>query len=381
MTVAFELLRFEAAPASAAAALVELDGVFAGPPPARVRLLVEQPDARLEVPALAADGADPWTATFAVPLALLQTAEFALVVGRDLVGLPAPETSGAAGDDRFVKLARQANALRHRLEESVAANAAREEISAGLVAERDTLRAELEAETTRADAAEQTAQAARDQRDSATATAEAVRGELAEAREEVRAAEARATEAERERAALRARAEAAERAVADARASTDDEHEAEVARLRTDLVQARARIEALERDLRHQHDTVRRGHEVVEDDEPTTTLNGAAPDPEPEAEATRAMPITQTRVTKVVRLDDGEGADVDDDRERRIVRRIEGLTIDTGDVLEPAAVGARFIEPSETPAPLLTSARILVGVALLVFVVVFVAILLGAGVV
>ena len=393
MTLAFELLRFEAAPVSAAVALVELDGVFDGPAPARVRLLVEREGATLEVPALGAGGEDPWTASFAVELAALDDATFALVPGRGpLIALPEPTTAADAGDDRFVRLARQANELRHRLEEAVAASAARERLGDELAGERDALRTQLEAETTRADAAERTAAAARDQRDSANASAEAARTELAAARDRTREAEARATEAERDRAALRARAEAADRTIAELRERADDATganeraaaaEAEVRTLRHDLREARARIEALERETRHHADTIRRGHEVEPDaaDAPTTSMNGD--------DATQAMPITTTRRTKVIKLDDGEGADVEagaeaeaeEDRERRIVRRIEGLTIDTGEVLDPAAVGARYIEPAETPTPLLTPARILVGVALLVFAIVFVAILLGAGIV
>ena len=55
---------------------------------------------------------------------------------------------------------------------------------------------------------------------------------------------------------------------------------------------------------------------------------------------------------------------------------------DTGDdVLDPAAVGARYIEPAETRGATLTPARIMVGVALLLLVLALAAILLGAGIV
>jgi hypothetical protein len=51
------------------------------------------------------------------------------------------------------------------------------------------------------------------------------------------------------------------------------------------------------------------------------------------------------------------------------------------EVLEPAAVGARFIEPAEAKPAGLTPARILVGVAVVLFIAALLAILLGAGLV
>jgi hypothetical protein len=151
---AFEVLRFEAVPAAAGVALLELEGVFAvGPAPAKPRLLLEYGGRSRELPAVVAGG-DPhaWSATFAVPIEALDGDQhaFALVPGRGpVIGLPAPDLAGGE-DDRFVRLARSANDLRHRLAEASASAATSSERYAEIAEERDRLAAELESTRSRA---------------------------------------------------------------------------------------------------------------------------------------------------------------------------------------------------------------------------------------
>ncbi|HEX8082980.1 MAG TPA: hypothetical protein VF529_01740, partial [Solirubrobacteraceae bacterium] len=146
MTSPFELLRFEATPVTPAVAVVELAGVFAGQEPTRPRLLVETGGVSREMPALSVSGS-PWSAVFAVPLPALSepAATFSLVPGRGpLIALPAPSDSGG-DDDRFVRLARTANDLRHRLGEATETAAAAAERLAAVSDERAALAEELDA--------------------------------------------------------------------------------------------------------------------------------------------------------------------------------------------------------------------------------------------
>jgi hypothetical protein len=237
----FELLRFEATPLSAAVAVVELEGEFVGPAPARPRLLVESGGVAREMPALEAGGV-PWSASFAVPLAALgdRAASFALVPGRGpLVELPAPTQSGDADDDRFVELARTANDLRHRLSVALDRAEDREHLASELVA----LRERLAAAEQRVTEAHEAALNAREEQARAEGEADEAREAVTRAREEARAEvraeiEAAQGDAEAARAELAA---AQERAVA-------AEDEARAARL--ELRDARARIEALVRESR-----------------------------------------------------------------------------------------------------------------------------------
>jgi hypothetical protein len=492
----FEVQRFEAAPAHGDVAVVELEGAFAAAPPRRPRLLVERGFGSVEVPA-ATVADEPWTATFAVALDDVAdpSTTYSLIPGRGPVfGLPSP--TGMEDEDRYVRLARSANELRHRLNQQTAlAEAARERVDA-VTAERDELDAELErarealtrAER-RAEDAERTAEAARAQRDSAEASAServqkaeqdatAAREELERVRGEVRAAEERATTAERDREALGARADAADRAAAELREqseaaearATDLEQqlvmaEDEVRAARRELRDTKARLEAAERS--GGEPIVRRGRvldpddetlafEASEDEDADTaesprspageagddrpragvTANGERRDddddgghghgPGPVAGGERgaangnqasatpaarsaagrgAVSADRTRATRVwddpaaahedVEDEDlaedavaGEDTDEaaaleDDDTGERPARRpVRHATGRAGaEVLDPASVGARHIEPSQTLPPFLTPARLMVGVALLLLFAALIAILLGAGLV
>lgn len=216
--VSFEVLRFEAVPAAAGVAVLELDGRFASA--ARraesPRLLVEGPARSVELPAVEIVR-EPWSATFAVPLDAVADGEtrFALVPARGpLIALPTPHVAGA-DDDRFVRLARTVNELRHRLTETTTAAGAAGEQHAAAVADRDRLAGELAdarariAELERR--AEQGEQAARD----AEAGREDAAADLAEAGTALSAARARVDE-------LTERAEHAERTAREARTAADD---------------------------------------------------------------------------------------------------------------------------------------------------------------
>ncbi|MEA2247785.1 MAG: hypothetical protein QOH46_2314 [Solirubrobacteraceae bacterium] len=156
--LAFEVLRFTAAPASKEVAVLELEGRFRAPARRRLgapRLLAEDPTERLEVGA--ADGgdatADPdgaaWRASFAVPLRMLGRGDFALAVGRELlVDLPEPDREeGLNGtSDLHVRLAREANALRRLADEAREAAAAALGRADAESAERERLEAEMRGE-------------------------------------------------------------------------------------------------------------------------------------------------------------------------------------------------------------------------------------------
>ncbi|MEA2286912.1 MAG: hypothetical protein QOJ21_2955 [Solirubrobacteraceae bacterium] len=245
--LAFEVLRFTAAPASKEVAVLELEGRFRAPARRRLgapRLLAEDPAERLEVGA--ADGgdatADPdgatWRASFAVPLRILGRGDFALAVGRELlVDLPAPDREeGINGtSDLHVRLAREANALRGLADEAREAAAAALGRADAEVAERERLEAELRGQRhAREELATRLAQfeaelTARDE------TLEAVRREHAQALERLA----------REHGEELAHREDHARGVADERVA---EAEAEAADLRRSLKSARADIELLRRE-------------------------------------------------------------------------------------------------------------------------------------
>ncbi len=117
---AFEVLRFEAVPAEAGVAVLVLAGRYAGSaPPGVPRLLVERAGHGREVAAVTVDAlGDELRAAFAVPLEVLGAADatFALVPARGpIIGLPAPSPPAVGDAEGYVRLARAANDLRHRL--------------------------------------------------------------------------------------------------------------------------------------------------------------------------------------------------------------------------------------------------------------------------
>jgi hypothetical protein len=117
---AFEVLRFEAVPAEAGVAVLVLAGRYAGSaPPGVPRLLVERGGHGREVAAVTVDAlGDELRAAFAVPLDVLGAADatFALVPARGpIIGLPAPSPPAVGDAEGYVRLARAANDLRHRL--------------------------------------------------------------------------------------------------------------------------------------------------------------------------------------------------------------------------------------------------------------------------
>jgi hypothetical protein len=433
---AFEVLRFEAVPAAAGVALLELDGAFAGPIPQRPRLLVESGGQSRELPAVVDGGSgvggraagSHWSATFAVPIDALDDGGFALVTGRGpVIGLPAPDVA-AGEDDRFVRLARGANDLRHRLAEASASATAASARYAELAGERDRLTEELDALRARAEAAEA-------RLEETTSEAAAARG----AREEAdRAAADAQTELETTRVKLEAttaRAEAAEEATKQADAQRDEaareadrlreeiaaaaDHaeglqarvvaaEDEVRAARRELRDARARLEAMRRERRLPHgavpaaaspDDVTLHHDVADGEETA----GEAPlrwDDDPDATAglfaeptdgdrDRFSPAADEEATETATADPTEpmpqveepehAGDAEPPRPARRTIRLEAH--DGEDILPPGAVGARYIEPSTTRPPLLalTPERIAVGAALLVLLVALVIILSGGG--
>jgi len=262
----FELLRFIAAPVSADVSVVELEGRFAQQARfARQPLLVveEGEGPRIELsPVRAVRDGERWSATFAIPLSALDGATFALGVRGTLLDLPPPDV--ADDGDRLAGVAREANALRRRLE------AAEDEVAAAR-AEAAAAASELAtavpaaAEAARAEATDRILALERElvvvHRQSAQDVEEA-RAEVAGSQQEAFAAAlARAEAAEQ-------RAEAAE-AAADARAMADERADEPDARadaaaagvevLRAELAEERERAQTTIADLRAQLDESRAG--------------------------------------------------------------------------------------------------------------------------
>jgi hypothetical protein len=272
-----EVLRFTGEPVSADVALLELEGVFAEHAPRgreRARLLLECADTSLEVaPAsIARLPEGVWRGSYAVPLAFVGGSVYSLAVGRDLLlDLPAPDMTATSGGPatHHVRLAREANELRRRLDEAETvrneATAAAEAALAGEAVER-AAREELEATLAREAAALAEAGGAREQAETAlaAATAEAeqreqaareaaeqglaaVRGaleqELTAAREQ--AARERATAQEETDRRLEGQQTEAERRVEEAIAA----ERARASVTSHELRSARAEIEQLRREL------------------------------------------------------------------------------------------------------------------------------------
>ena len=387
--LSFDVLRFAAEPVTSEVGLLELEGRFRAGTRRRLgvpRLVVEDAEGSREIAPAAADEAiaEPdgalWRATFAVAIDNLDGSVFSLAVRRELLlGLPAPDAGGASGD-REVRLAREANALRRTADEARdAASAAlasagderraREAVEAelsdvrlarddltrrvaGLDEELATARREHAAELVRRDAERETALAGRDEEmaHAADDRVAEIEAEVAEARRALRAARAEAEGMRRELERERERAEAAETAVRRGRVTEiagepvdedDDADDDRTARFQTDR-----------------------------DDEQTAQLgaNGAA---EP---ATEDSP---TEVATLERPDPVEGNPGETVRvlgARRPRRTGEGPPAEAAP--GTAAIGARHIEPGQTPRRSALVAWLTRAIAFLALTVVVVAVLM-----
>jgi hypothetical protein len=262
--LSFEVLRFTVEPVSAEVALLELEGRFRAETRRRLgvpRLMAESDEGSREVAPAAANEAQAepdgglWRASYAVALEILDDGSFALAVGRELlVGLPAPDLAETSGE-REVRLAREANALRRTADEARAAAAA---ALASVGTERQAR------EATEAEMAE-----ARMARDDHARRAASLDDELAQLRREHAAELVRRDE--EQTAALAGRDEEAARAAEERVA----ELEAEAAEARRSLRAARAEAEAMRRDLEREREraeaaeaAVRRGRVTELDGEP-----------------------------------------------------------------------------------------------------------------
>jgi hypothetical protein len=378
--LSFEVLRFAAAPVSGEVALLELEGRFRAGTRRRLgvpRLVAEHADGTREVAPAAADeaSAEPdgaeWRASYAVSLDELAGGVFSLAVGRELlVGLPAPDGADGTGD-REVRLAREANALRRTADEARAA------ASAAFASVGDERRARVEAEGKVAEL-----QLARDDLSRRVA---GVEEELAQARRD-HAAELVRRDEERE-ALVSGRDEELARA-ADERAA---EIEAEVLAARRDLRAARAEAEAYRRDLERERERVeaaeagvRRGRvtEIAGEpvhEAPATEVATLDAEPAPPTEqaasaeaAAAAEPPDESAPDEPVKANPGETVRVLGARRPR--RTGEGPPADAAP--GTAAIGARFIEPGQTPRRSAAAVWITRVLALAALAVVIVAILL-----
>jgi hypothetical protein len=363
--LSFEVLRFAAAPVSAEVVLLEVEGRFRADPRRRLgvpRLVVERAEHSREVAPAAADEAIAapdgieWRASYAVALELLEDGEFSLAVGRELlVGLPAPNL-GDGADDREVRLAREANALRRTADEARAAAAA---ALASAAAEREAR------EATEAEMAE-----ARMARDDHARRAASLDEELAQLRRD-HAAELVRRDEEREAALAGRDAEAAHSAEERAMVL-----EAEIAEARRALRNARADAESMQRDLERERERAEaaeaalpRGRvteldgEPVEgqplDDRPTTRIDA---DEQSAAAPTEVAVPRNEEITDVATLDQVEqtetfepptpAAESDSGESVRVIGARRPRRTGEGKPAEPvpgtAAIGARHIEPGQT---------------------------------
>jgi hypothetical protein len=294
--LSFEVLRFAAAPVSAEVVLLEVEGRFRADPRRRLgvpRLVVEQDAGSREVAPAAADEAlaEPagslWRASYAVALDLLEEGEFSLAVGRELLlGLPTPDLGET--DDREVRLAREANALRRTTDEARAAAAA---ALASAGAER-TAREAAEAETAEARMA----------RDDHARRAASLDDEIAQLRRD-HAAELVRRDEEHEAALAGRDAEAAQ--AADQRAMV---LEAEIAEARRALRNARADAESMQRDLERERERADSAEAALPRGR-VTELDGEPVDGEPLNERPTAR-IDDEALTEVAEPADEEVTDV-----------------------------------------------------------------------
>jgi hypothetical protein len=390
--LSFEVLRFAAAPVSAEVVLLEIEGRFRADARRRLgvpRLVAERADRSREVAPAAADEAlaEPdgalWRASYAVALEALEDGDFSLAVGRELlVGLPAPDL-GDGADDREVRLAREANALRRTADEARAAAAA--------------ALASVGTERQAREAAEAEMAEARMARDDHARRAATLDEELAQLRRE-HAAELVRRDEEREAALAGRDAEAAH--AADERAFA---LEAEVAEARRALRNARAEAEAVRRDLERERDraavaeaALPRGRvteldgEPVDgdplDDRPTTRIETNGDEAPAAARDEAAEPREDEDVTDVATLEateqmaPPESVEGDPGETVRVLgaRRPRRTGEGTPAAAAPGtgAIGARHIEPGQTPQRSAVEAWITRTLAFAALTVVVVALLL-----
>jgi hypothetical protein len=401
--LSFEVLRFAAEPVSSEVGLLELEGRFRAGTRRRLgvpRLVAEDAEGSREIAPAAADEAiaEPdgalWRATYAVAIGELDGSVFSLAVGRELLlGLPAPDAGRASGD-REVRLAREANALRRTADE------ARDAASAALASAGDERRAREAVETELSEV--------RLARDDLTRRVAGLEEELAQARRE-HAEEIVRRDAERET-ALAGRDEEMAQAASDRVA----EIEAEVAEARRALRVARAEAEGLRRDLEREREraeaaeaAVRRGRvteiagEPVDgdgdegegdptarlapegDDDRTTRFRTGRDDDQTAQLATNgtegsAAPADRpTEVATLERPEPVEGSPGETVRvlgARRPRRTGEGPPADAAP--GTAAIGARHIEPGQTPQRSALAAWLTRAVAFLALTIVVVAVLM-----
>lgn len=401
--LSFEVLRFAAEPVSSEVGLLELEGRFRAGTRRRLgvpRLVAEHAEGSREIAPAAADEAiaEPdgalWRATYTVPIDELDGSVFSLAVGRAvLIGLPAPDAGRASGD-REVRLAREANALRRTADE------ARDAASAALASAGDERRAREAVETELGEV--------RLARDDLTRRVAGLEEELAQARRE-HAEEIVRRDAERET-ALAGRDEEMAQAANDRVA----EIEAEVAEARRALRVARAEAEGLRRDLEREREraeaaeaAVRRGRVTEIAGEPVDG-NGDEGEGDPTARLAPEGDDDRTTRFRTGRDEDqtaqlgtngteGSAAPADRPTEVATLERpepVEGSPGETVRVLGSrrprrtgegppaeaapgtAAIGARHIEPGQTPQRSALAAWLTRAVAFLALTIVVVAVLM-----
>jgi hypothetical protein len=407
--LSFEVLRFTVEPVSAEVALLELEGRFRAETRRRLgipRLMAETDEGAHEVAPAAANEAQAepdgglWRASYAVALELLDDGSFALAVGRELlVGLPAPDFAEATSE-REVRLAREANALRRTSDEARAAAAA---ALASVGTERQA-RDKTEAEM--ADA--------RMARDDHARRAASLDEELTQLRRDHAAELVRRDE--EQAAALAGRDEEAARAAEERVA----ELEAEAAEARRQLRAARAEAEAMRRELERERErveaaeaAVRRGRVTELDGEPIEAEPGEA---EPDERPTTVVAPDGDEALAAARAEaderaEGESGPGDRDDETEIFERPPGeeatevatmgradpVPGDPGETVRvigarrprrtgegtpaaaapgTAAIGARHIEPAQTPRRSSAAAWIARALAFAALAVVILALLL-----
>jgi hypothetical protein len=387
--LSFEVLRFAAEPVTSEVGLLELEGRFRAGTRRRLgvpRLVVEDAEGSREIAPAAADEAiaEPdgalWRATFAVAIDKLDGSVFSLAVRRELLlGLPAPDAGGASGD-REVRLAREANALRRTADE------ARDAASAALASAGDERRAREAVEAELSDV--------RLARDDLTRRVAGLDEELATARRE-HAAELVRRDAERET-ALAGRDEEMAHAADDRVA----EIEAEVAEARRALRAARAEAEGMRRELERERERaeaaetgVRRGRvteiagEPVDEDDDADDDRAARFQTDRDDEQTAqlgangaAEPATEDSPTEVATLERPEPVEGNPGETVRVLGARRPRRTGEGPPAEAApgtaAIGARHIEPGQTPRRSALVAWLTRAIAFLALTVVVVAVLM-----
>jgi hypothetical protein len=387
--LSFEVLRFAAEPVTSEVGLLELEGRFRAGTRRRLgvpRLVVEDAEGSREIAPAAADEAiaEPdgalWRATFAVAIDKLDGSVFSLAVRRELLlGLPAPDAGGASGD-REVRLAREANALRRTADE------ARDAASAALASAGDERRAREAVEAELSDV--------RLARDDLTRRVAGLDEELATARRE-HAAELVRRDAERET-ALAGRDEEMAHAADDRVA----EIEAEVAEARRALRAARAEAEGMRRELERERERaeaaetgVRRGRvkeiagEPVDEDDDADDDRTARFQTDRDDEQTAqlgangaAEPATEDSPTEVATLERPEPVEGNPGETVRVLGARRPRRTGEGPPAEAApgtaAIGARHIEPGQTPRRSALVAWLTRAIAFLALTVVVVAVLM-----